>query len=405
MDEKAKERSHPQDEEARWKTRPASPHEDNRQEAQAQTQRSLQPLDSVLEGLRTMSSPPGALEKAINSSLDSQPGTSATSTTSSLSRSSTLTSIATTQSQDTDITIFSRNSTSSDETLSPSRALTLPVISTFRGDHKSRPKRANLSLLEAPESFFEQNSLFSYGGIVPVPFSQFRPGRINRYLSWPDLQREEIPTHNNQVPLPRHLTFPIEGSRETSKPDSTAPSMLDGRAGTTVPVSSDMGDHRPKDGATPVTEKHYNVFRQEMIPNEADFGKLQTQTDMYLRERFTSDHWMMDSLDSKGADLHRGFASYHSTHIRSQRGKRALDDLKEAIIEAARYQDAEEEQLSRQDSTVVNPEAPNSIELQKEVDDNQESLQSSPARRKKPYRRNPRYDQLEQINLKDADSL
>lgn len=421
MDDKAKGRSHTQDEEARWTTRPASPHEENTQEAQAQTQRSLQPLDSLLEGLRTMSPPPVALEKGVKSSLDSQPGTSALSTTSSLSRSSTLTSIATTQSQDTDITLFSRNSTSSDETLSPSRALTLPVISSFPGDRKSQPKRAKLSLLEGPTSFFDQSSLFSYGGIVPVPFSQFRPGRINRYLSWPDLQGEEIPTYNNQAPPLRHLTFPIEGSREPSKPDSTIPSTFDGREGTTVPDSSDMGGQLPKDVAIPVTEKHCNVFRQEMIPNEADCGNLQTQTDMYLRERFTSDHWVMDSLDSKRADLHRGFASYHSTHIRSQRAKRAPNDLwgtikrreasENAIIEAAGYQDVEREQLSRQDSTVVNlgaavdPEAPNSIELQKEVNDNQESRRSSPVRGKKLCRRNPRYDSLENINLKDTDSL
>ncbi|KAG8162815.1 hypothetical protein KVR01_007293 [Diaporthe batatas] len=328
MDKETRRPSHPTEKGARWTSRPASPHRDDILEAQTQTHDPLQPLQSLTEGPRISSPLLGALEKAMDPSLASHPGNSAPSTTSSLSRASTLNSTVTTQSQDTTITECSGDSAYSDDTLSESvtRSLTLPVTSTFPSDRMPRPTGGNFRILDSPTPLFDQQSLFSYGSIVPAPFHNFGPGSIPGWLGSAgkedDIGFLAYPYKRHHKPT-RHLTFPIEESRNPTRTNSASSLRLKDKEYTEVLDTANMDHPAPRGWTIQDTDARSNDFWEDCIPNQTDLGSLQSETGMHLKAGLHSDEGMTRSLDYKHDDVRHESFTFHSGRIPARREKRS----------------------------------------------------------------------------------
>lgn len=319
MDKKATGPAHSPGE---WTPTPASSHRDCTPEDQAQTQDSVQPLDHIHGGQRATSPPPGALEKAMDPSLGSRPDTPTASSTSCLSRSSTLNSFSTTESQESINTLYSLISSFTDETVSVSRSLTLPAMGSYPVDRKSLPKGASIRLFDLPKLPSERSG-YPYPSGTSVQTNQAGSGRINRYTTWPDRQNIETPAHDKQVLPSRHLTFPIEKSKDPTELAGSPYFVFEGSEGRRIPVSSRR--HSPfLQGATTLsTEMCYNLFKQESPLDEAEFYRLQERNGMSVNPHGgrlgTSNDWMIGSLHSKHDGVHSELAHSPPTEWPSQR--------------------------------------------------------------------------------------
>lgn len=377
---------------------PASSSRNDTREAQAPTKHSPEPLDYFVEGERTTSPRPVILEKVMDPSLGSQPNTPDASTISCLSRSSTLTSSSTGQSQDSDFTIYSLNSSSLDEKVSVSRSSTLPAMGSYPVDRKSLSKP--IRLFELPRSLLEHRQAYPYSSSFSVPMNEASSSRINRHLTWPKRQNEEIPAHNNQAPPSRHLTFPIDRSSNQTELEATHPFVFEGNEDRNVPGSTSTSEPLPKTLITPDTEMCYNVFPQELRPEEARFYEFRAQVDMaWATGLIKSNQCVFDSLDSKHDGLYCELAPNVSTEFVSQRNKKLLRNSStlKGHKERAERPRSPESALFSAASTIVTSEAALAPEhnsrkrLQIQTEEIQESRVSSPSPPSKPCGERSRY--------------
>lgn len=310
MDKRATGPALSQDKKEKWMSIPASSPRNDTREAQAPTQGSPQPYDYFLGSERTMSPPPVSLEKGVDPSQGSQPNTPAASTISCLSRSdtlnssstlasfSTLNSSITTQTQESGTTLCSQSSSSSDDTVSVPRSQTFPAMASYPNDRKILPKETTIRMVELRRSLYKQHAVLPshIGGSAPP--DQSSPGRSNTYLMWPYEQGEVAPVPNNQAPPSRHFTFPIEILRDSGR-------LVDKEISTISPPQDPFLFNRsPEDVTISNTDMCYDMFKQEMPPDEPEFRSLQAQKDVFLKSRLTTpEQWMIGLLDSKEAGL------------------------------------------------------------------------------------------------------
>lgn len=294
-------------------TPPSSPRNSTRG-TQGQTEDDLESFDYFHEGKRAIPPLLVGLEKAMDPSPGPQPQTPAASSTSCLSRSSTLSSLSTTQTHESDTTDCSQSSLSSDDTTSLYRSLTLPSPVSYPVGRKH--------FFKVPRALFEHRSVFPYPSGVSVPMERASFGRINRHPTWPDRQDEGRAAHNHhQSPL-RHSTFPIESPRNPTLLHDTQTLISEGPEDAIVPEPSDMSDVLPENVTTSSTDMCYDVFRQEMPPDEPEFYTSHMQIGMFVKGSLISpDHCVFGSLDSKHDGLYCEVAANPSTEYVSQRRK------------------------------------------------------------------------------------